>query len=133
MRIILPMLVLAAPVAAMAQSDAQRPEYEIGYDRGALAYEALMSQQNRQAIALLARQQDALRNDPAYQLNLGRAYLRTGDLEKAQAAFQAALDVRDDVTLVLSNGRELSSKKAARIALAEVKALKKKRQALTSN
>ncbi len=92
---------------------------EIGYDRGSLAYEALMQRRDKVALEILSREKTDLRDDPARLINLGHAYLRLGNATKARAAFIAAKKA-EDVDLVLSNGREINSRKVAILALKQL-------------
>jgi Flp pilus assembly protein TadD len=117
MRIVGILAVLAVSAPAIAA-----PEHEIGYQRGSLGYEALMSNDNGRALKQLVQDRTVKANDPAKLLNLGRAYARLGDKAKAEEAFTAALYCKDEMTLVLSNGKEINSRAAARMALRRLKA-----------
>ncbi len=121
MRIAIAALLIATAGPVLAQS-----QYEIGYDRGSLGYEALISNQNDLALAQLTKSRTVPDTDPAKLINLGRAYQRTGDLSLAEEAFTAALNCKEEMDLVLSDGREMSSRKAARLALKQLKASKTK-------
>lgn len=92
---------------------------ETAYPAAAIGYEALAQGNNEQAI------QDMLdgsisRHDPAFLLNLGQAYARTGRLAEARELFRKAAKKRENIDLVLADGRIISSKMAARQALATV-------------
>jgi len=92
---------------------------ETAYPAAAIGYEALAQGNNEQAI------QDMLdgsisRHDPAFLLNLGQAYARTGRLAEARELFRKAAKKRENIDLVLADGRIISSKLAARQALATV-------------
>ena len=119
MRISLATLLIATAAPVVAQ-----PSYEIGYDRGSLGYEALISNQNDLALEQLTKGRTVPNTDPAKLINLGRAYQRAGDLTLAEEAFTAALNCKDEMDLVLSDGREMGSRKAARLALKQLKANK---------
>ena len=119
MRIALAALHIATAGPVLAQ-----PNYEIGYERGSLGYEALISNQNNLALNQLTKNRTVPNTDPAKLINLGRAYQRTGDLSLAEEAFTAALNCKDEMNLVLADGREMSSRKAARLALKQLKATK---------
>lgn len=98
----------ALPVLAQAQ------EGEIGYAKGALAYDALMSGDNQTAIAKL---ESGKLYDPAMMINLGQAYARTGRSGDAAKMFTAAMNSNRSFDLVLSDGQVINSRKAAQMAL----------------
>jgi len=60
----------------------------------------------------------ASRHGPAKLLNLGRASARTGRTEEAATLFKAALESRENIELVLADGRVINSKDAAKMACA---------------
>ncbi len=112
-----------AVVAVFAASSglAQTGNAEIGYERGALGFEALMANDNEAALRqLLSERTSVPRNDPARLINLGRAYARLGNFEKARESFEAAVNCKDDFDLVLSNGAVMNSRKAAMLALKQL-------------
>jgi tetratricopeptide (TPR) repeat protein len=109
-------ILLASAAPALAQSNS-----EIGYDRGSLGYEALVSNQNDLALAQLTKSRAVPNTDPAKLINLGRAYQRLGNAELAEQSFTAALNCKDEMDLVLADGREMNSRKAAKLALKELK------------
>jgi Flp pilus assembly protein TadD len=59
---------------------------------------------------------DVSRYDPARSINLGIAFAKTGQVEKAQREFNQVLR-EDDVQLVVANGRSYSSHEVAQRAL----------------
>jgi Flp pilus assembly protein TadD len=92
---------------------------EVAYPQKAIGYEALVAGDSERAISdMLAG--NVSRHDPAYLLNLGQAYARSGDVAKARELFRMAARKRDSVDLVLADGRVMNSKLAARQALATV-------------
>lgn len=92
---------------------------ETAYPPTAIGYEALASGDNARAIReMLAG--SISRHDPAFLLNLGQAYARTGRLAEARELFRKAAKKRENVDLVLADGRIISSKLAAHQALATV-------------
>lgn len=119
MRIALTVLMLASAAPALAQSNS-----EIGYDRGSLGYEALVTNQNDLALTQLTRDQAVPNTDPAKLINLGRAYQRLGKIDLAEQSFTAALNCKEEMDLLLADGREMNSRKAAKLALKELKASK---------
>jgi uncharacterized protein HemY len=100
-------------VAAQAKPDAIG---EISYPNGSIGYEALMRGENERAVSQILASVELSKNDPAKLLNLGRAYARMGQTEKAAEYFKAAMQARESVDLVLADGRVMNSKVAAREA-----------------
>ncbi|MEP3225963.1 MAG: hypothetical protein ABJO01_08305 [Parasphingorhabdus sp.] len=96
---------------------AQSPEGEIGYAKGALAYDALMAGENEAAVAKLER---GSLKDPAVMINLGQAYVRTGRTGDAAKMFMAAMNSNRSFDVVLSDGTILDSRKAAETALSNL-------------
>ncbi|QTD55326.1 hypothetical protein [Parasphingorhabdus cellanae] len=93
---------------------AQAQDGEIGYAKGALAYDALMSGDNQSAVDKL---ESGKLSDPAVMINLGQAYARTGRSGDAAKMFTAAMNSNRSFDLVLANGQVIDSRKAAEIAL----------------
>ncbi|GAA0474159.1 hypothetical protein GCM10009096_14520 [Parasphingorhabdus litoris] len=93
---------------------AQAQDGEIGYEKGALAYDALMSGDNQAAVEKLESGQ---LSDPAVMINLGQAYARTGRTGDAAKMFTAAMNSNRSFDLVLADGQVIDSRKAAKIAL----------------
>lgn len=93
---------------------AQAQEGEIGYDKGALAYDALMAGDNQAAVEKL---ESGKLKDPAVMINLGQAYARTGRTGDAAKMFTAAMNSNRSFDLVLADGQVINSRKAAAIAL----------------
>jgi uncharacterized protein HemY len=113
------LIVAAASGVAHAQPAANG---EIGYANGSLGYDALIAGDNERAINQILTNEKVSRNDPARLINLGQAYARTGRTFEAQQLFTAAMASRDEVDLILADGRVMSSKEAARLALAKLQA-----------
>jgi uncharacterized protein HemY len=89
---------------------------EISYPKESIGYEALMRGENERAVSQILASVELSKNDPAKLLNLGRAYARMGQTEKAAEYFKAAMQARESVDLVLADGRVMNSKVAAREA-----------------
>ena len=104
-------------VAAQAKPDAVG---EISYPKGSIGYEALMRGDNERAVSQILASAQVSKHDPAKLLNLGRAYARMGQTDKAAEYFKAAMQARESVDLVLADGRVMNSKVAAREALANL-------------
>ncbi len=92
---------------------------EVAYPQTAIGYDALIAGDNERAISDMLGG-NVSRHDPAFLLNLGQAYARSGDVAKARELFRQAARKRDVVDLVLADGRVMNSKLAARQALATV-------------
>ena len=75
---------------------------------------------NERAVSQILASAQVSKHDPAKLLNLGHAYARIGQTEKAAGYFKAAMQAREGVDLVLADGRVLNSKVAAREALANL-------------
>jgi Tfp pilus assembly protein PilF len=109
---------IAVTLASAASAGlAQTERSEIGYERGALGFEALMANDNERALRQLLSERSIARSDPARLINLGRAYARLGNVDKARESFEAAANCRDDFDLILSDGSIINSRKAAKIAI----------------
>lgn len=93
---------------------------EIGYAKGALGYDALVAGDNERAIKQILNHEEFSRHDPARLINLGQAYIRTGRTSEAEILFTNAIQSRDEVDLILADGRVMNSRVAARQALAKL-------------
>ena len=91
---------------------------EIRYPAGSIGYDALVAGDNERAIAQITTSNRLSRHDPAKLINLGQAYARTGRSAEAAVLFETAMARREQFDLVLANGRIMSSKEAAKRALA---------------
>ena len=60
------------------------------------------------------------RNDPARLINLGQAYARTGRTAEAAQLFLTAMESRDQIDLILADGKVMNSREAAKQALAKL-------------
>lgn len=92
---------------------------ETAYPSKAIGYDALAAGDNVRAVDDMMNGSIS-RHDPAFLLNLGQAYARTGQIAEAREMFRAAARKSENVDLVLADGRVISSKQAARQALATV-------------
>lgn len=110
------MALLSAAAAAAESNNA-----EIGYERGALGFEALMANDNETALRQIQSAKNVPHNDPARLINLGRAHARLGNVMQAQQAFEAAANCREHFDIVLSNGKVMNSRKAAMLSLQSLK------------
>lgn len=110
------LIVAGATGAAHAESESS---IETAYPAVEIGYDALATGDNARAVSDML-DGSISRHDPAFLLNLGQAYARTGRLAEARELFRKAAKKRESVDLVLADGRVVSSKLAARQALATV-------------
>lgn len=113
-------LVGAAIACSPSLAFADEAKTEIGYSKGSLGYEALISGQTLQAISQLQDAKAELGDDPARLINLGSAYARVGEYEQARRMFKAAANGPDSFDLVLADGRVMNSRDAARLAMSSL-------------
>lgn len=111
-------ILVSASVCGAAQAESTVAG-ETAYPKAAIGYDALMAGDNERAIADMLKG-NISRHDPAFLLNLGQAYARSGRIAEARELFRQAAKKRDDVDLVLADGRVINSRQAARQALATV-------------
>ncbi|MFN3474615.1 MAG: tetratricopeptide repeat protein [Blastomonas sp.] len=94
---------------------------EIGYDAGSLGYAALLQGNYPAALEQMQAAQNevspAARRDPARLINMGLAYAKMGDVTSARQHYQAAIDTPVSFDIILSDGRIMDSRVAARHAL----------------
>lgn len=91
---------------------------EIGYKEGALGYAALTGGDYQRAEVQLNRLDGVEKDDPARLINLGQVYAKTGRHEEARRAYISAMKSGKSFDVVLADGRVVSSREAARMALA---------------
>lgn len=85
-----------------------------------VAYEAIAAGRADDAIRALETQLAQEPDDPALLINLGAAYARRGDAERAVRAFEAAIASDTRYELELADGSWADSRQAARRALETV-------------
>ncbi|MGB7404109.1 MAG: hypothetical protein WA906_00315 [Pacificimonas sp.] len=90
---------------------------EIGYDKNALGFEAMMDGDWSRAEAQLAASETKLANDPARLLQLAELYRATDREAEADALYRQVL-ASDDMVLVLGDGRTVSAHNLAGTRLA---------------
>jgi Flp pilus assembly protein TadD len=113
--------VFASAMIAASGASAGTPATEIGYERGALGFEALMANDNETALRQIQSTKSVPHNDPARLINLGRAHARLGNVSQAQQAFEAAANCKEHFDIVLSSGKVMNSRKAAMLSLQSLK------------
>lgn len=106
---------ILAASAAMAQPSYQAPA-TAGVDHVDVAYEELMTNRNREAVEQILASGLNDEGDPAALINLGTAYARLGEAEKAKACFKAAINSNSRYMLELAYGSWVDSRQAARKA-----------------
>jgi len=107
---------LLAAGALFAQPADEMKDAQAGVDRVDVAYEELMAERNREAVEhILASRLDD-EGDPAALINLGTAYARLGETEKALHCFESAINSDTRYMLELSDGSWMDSRRAARKA-----------------
>ena len=109
-------LVLAA-LAAAAQLTSTPGAEPTTIEQREVAYEAIAAGRADEAIRAIEARLATDPDDPALLINLGAAYARRGDAERAASAFQAAIDSDTRYELELADGSWTDSRSAARRAL----------------
>jgi len=109
-------LLLSALIAAAQLTSTPGPEPAIAEQRE-VSYEDIAAGRTAQAIRAIESRLEAEPDDPALLINLGAAYARQGDAERAAKAFQAAIDSETRYELELNDGSWVDSRRAARQAL----------------
>lgn len=116
-------LIMAAALAASSASpSADTPSS--GRDPG-VAYNELSHNETEAAIARIRASGQIENRDPAALINLGAAYARLGQRERALDMYRSAIASPDRYDLRLADGRWMDSRAAARLAVA---ALEKSQQ-----
>ena len=113
--------VAAASMAPAAASAAADEVVVVGVPDGGLAASSIMSRDYESAARRLAAPRPDEANDPARLINLGNAYAGLGRMRDAQKAYRSAR-FAPEMTLVLANGEENSSRDIARRALGRLEA-----------
>ena len=109
-------LVLAA-LAAAAQLTSTPGAEPTTIEQREVAYAEIAAGRADDAIRVIEARLVADPDDPALLINLGAAYARRGDAERAASAFQAAIDSDTRYELELADGSWSDSRHAARRAL----------------
>lgn len=111
---------MAAPAIAQPVQN-RAAANEIGYESGSLGYAALLKGNYPVALEQMQAAEKqvspAARRDPARLINMGLAYAKMGDLALARSHYQAAIDAERSFDVILSDGRVMDSRVAARHAL----------------
>lgn len=107
----------AAAMLLMGSAAIAQPSGEIGYAKGALGYDALVSGNDELALQQLEASERVYAQDPAHLINLGQTYARLGRTGDAVRMFTAAMQSNRNFDLVLANGEIINSRDAAELAL----------------
>lgn len=91
-----------------------------GIEQRQVAYEELSAGRSAEAVAALEAELRQDPTDPATLINLGTAYARQGDSDRAAQAFRAAMTSDTRYRLELADGSWVDSRQAARLALASL-------------
>ena len=114
------LVVAALGLSALSAPALAQNAGEIGYARGSLGYDAIVSGDLQTAESQIENARDVDAADPARLINLGYIHMRTGRIQTAQRLFEAARDNARPVMLVLANGEVISSRDVASRALARM-------------
>jgi tetratricopeptide (TPR) repeat protein len=105
------------PAVCLASAAVAEPGGEIGYPKGSLGYDALVSANYSAAERQILSDSRIAKNDPARLINLGQVYAKTGRTAEAIRVLEQAMRA-EDIELILANGEVVGSREAARKALA---------------
>ena len=109
-------LLVAAALAAQSSASIPGPNIPV-IELKPVAYETLAAGNARSAVEELEPRAEADPADPATLINLGSAYAQLGQVNRAQAAFDAARTSEISYRLELADGRWMDSRRAASLAL----------------
>ena len=114
-------MAVSALIAGLMLAQAVAPAITVeGEGEGAgridVAYVELSEGRAADARAKLDGTRAVVQGDPSALINLGTAYARLGQGDKAQALYRAAISSRTRYDLQLSDGSWLDSRRAARLA-----------------
>ena len=104
----------------MAQASPYLPSGNDAAGQADAAYEQLAAGENEQAIAHLEAALEKTPGDPAMLINLGTAYSRSGQFDKAREAFRAAAESESRYSVELADGSWEDSRTIARLALSSL-------------
>lgn len=105
----------------VAGANAEPAKTEVGYPKGALGLAAIQDGDLAKAEAQLNSMKGVKASDPARLINLGQVYARTGRTEEAARAYEAAMKNPKEFDVLLVDGRIMSSREAARLALIDLR------------
>jgi tetratricopeptide (TPR) repeat protein len=102
----------------LAQAAAPAITVEGGTDRSDVAYEQLAAGRPAEAVERIRGNRQLEPGDPAKLINLGTAYARLGQRDKAIDRYTAAIASKERYDLQLADGSWMDSRRAARLAIA---------------
>ena len=108
-------------IGGVSGANAEPSNMEIGYPKGALGLAAIQDGDLAKAEAQLNSMNGVKASDPARLINLGQVYARTGRPEEAARAYESAMKSRKSFDVELADGRIMSSREAARLALIDLR------------
>lgn len=112
-------LLAAVAISPLLASASFAQQAEVDYPKGSLAYQAIVSKDFAAAEQRLRDESRIPRDDPARLINHGYVLAQMGRLAEAAKLFEKAARA-DAVELVLADGRTMTSRRAARLALRSV-------------
>lgn len=110
----------ASVLLAAAQAVTMPAVSEPGVEQREVAYEQLTTGNADGAVSALETQLRENPGDPATLINLGTAYARQGETDRAAQAFRAAMTSDTRYRLELADGSWIDSRQAARRALSSL-------------
>lgn len=102
----------------LAQAASPGITVEGGAEHADVGFEQLAAGRPGEAIARIGANRRLEPGDPAALINLGTAYARLGQREKALDRYYAAIGSTERYHLQLADGRWMDSRRAARLAIA---------------
>jgi cytochrome c-type biogenesis protein CcmH/NrfG len=111
---------IASALFLAAQTTAVPAVASDGVGQREVAYEQLSAGNSDGAVATLETRLRENPDDPATLINLGTAYARQGETDRAAKAFRAAMTSDTRYRLELADGSWVDSRQAARRALASL-------------
>ena len=111
------MISLVALGVMLAAQTSMATPHEGGTENRDVAYEQIVSGENAQAIAMLEQARTEQPDDPAILINLGAAYLESGDFQRAADCYRAAIASDTRYSVELADGSWADSRNLARRAL----------------
>jgi Flp pilus assembly protein TadD len=115
----LPLLAAAIVLVGQPITSTPGPDMQV-MELREVAFEELAEGQTDAAVPVLEAELAQRPGDPAVLINLGSAYQRLGRNAEAAALFRQAADSRVRYDLELADGRWMDSRRAARLAQANV-------------
>jgi len=109
---------LLITAALLVQSTAVLATEKPEQDQVDVAYEEMMAGHNRAAVDQIRASGLDRKGDPSALINLGTAYARMGQKDRAMACFKAALASKNRYDVQLADGRWVDTRQIARQSIA---------------